>query len=251
MGRHQHPLSCTGAPAQGALGAAQDEPMLWLCHGVASDAAGSSIPTVAQPAPLLVPSTLLTPRTGSLGHGTGLSHGAAGQPHCGCRRFAAGTSRVLWPAVPQSCAGPARCLPGCWAQHQPFPSLPCNDCCLVEFIVYQQRSSPAPGRRGWVVCRASPMFCIGLIKSKPRPFDFSTRFRIKPSPEWKRSKPSRRQTFLFLSLLFWQRLVLLCGFSHEWRVPCMVVRNQAVQYWVAVRAEAFQTIGSEPLGPVS
>lgn len=235
MGRHQHPLSCTGAPTQEAR-AAQDDPMpgymLWLCHGLASDAAGSSVSTGAQPAPLLVPSTLLAPRTGSLGHGTGLSHGTAGQPRCGCRRFAAGTGRVLWPAVLQSCAGecagPARCLPGCWAQHQPFPSLPCNDCCLVEFIVYQQRSSTAPRRRGRVVCRASPTFCIVLIKSKPWPFDFSTCFRIKPSLGLKRSKPSRRQTFLFLCLLFWQRLLLLCGFSHEWRVLHMVVRSQAL-----------------------
>lgn len=80
MGRHQHPLSCTGAPTQEAR-AAQDDPMpgymLWLCHGLASDAAGSSVSTGAQPAPLLVPSTLLAPRTGSLGHGTGLSHGTA------------------------------------------------------------------------------------------------------------------------------------------------------------------------------
>lgn len=48
-----------------------------------------------------------------------------------------------------------------------------------------------------------------------------------PALGHKQSKPSCRQTFLFLPLLFWQRLVLLCGFSHEWRVPRAVVRSQA------------------------
>lgn len=115
MGRRQCPLcwaelhrgSCPkGSCAQGAPGAAQDEPTLGCvhrtqsCRGLASDAAGSGISAVPQPAPLLVPGTLLAPRTGSLGDGTGHSRGTAGQPSCGCRHFAAGTG-----CVPESSAG--------------------------------------------------------------------------------------------------------------------------------------------------
>lgn len=72
-----------------------------------------------------------------------------------------------------------------------------------------------------------------------------------PAPGCRQSKPSRRQTFLFLSFLFWQRLVLLCGFSHEQRVPRAVVRSQAARQWVAARAEVFQTVRSEAPGPGS
>lgn len=72
-------------------------------------APGHACPVVWQvmqgPAPLLTPGMLHAPRTSSLGDGMGLSHGMAGQPGCSCQRFGAGTGRVLWPVVPESCAG--------------------------------------------------------------------------------------------------------------------------------------------------
>lgn len=78
------------------------------------------------------------------------------------------------------------------------------------------------------------MLSIILMKSEPGPLIFLDLFpqptASNPALGHKQSKPSCRQTFLFLPLLFWQRLVLLCGFSHEWRVLCTVVRSQAV-WW--------------------
>lgn len=75
-----------------------------------------------------------------------------------------------------------------------------------------------------------PMLSIILTKSEPGPLIFFLLASTASNPALghKQSKPSCRQTFLFLPLLFWQRLVLLCGFSHEWRVPRAAVRSQAV-----------------------
>lgn len=109
---------------------------------------------VPQPAHLLVPGTLLAPRTGTLGDGTGLSRGTAGQPSCGCRRFAAGTGRVLWPAVPESCAGErARGLFSASrdAGHGPGSFHLCHVMIAVLqslLFTYWRRSSTALGRRG-------------------------------------------------------------------------------------------------------
>lgn len=193
MGRHQCP-PCWAKPhrgpcpkgscAQQAPGAAQDEPTLgcmhWprSCRGLASDAAGSGISTIAQPAPLLIPGTLLAPRTSSLG---GTARGSpAARP--GSPAAAAGTL-LLAPAV--------FCGLRCWrAALAPFSasrdaghSPGIFHLCHVTIAVLQSLLFPG---RGAAQLRA---IAVGAEPSEPHahycspyqtqawPFDFSTCFR--------------------------------------------------------------------------
>lgn len=161
------------------------------CRGLASDAAGSGIcsPT-AGPSPRPRHAARPQDRHPGRWHGAFPRHGRAAQlrlPALCCWHrpcfVACGAGELCW----RACAGPVQCLPGCWARPRRFPSLPCHDCCLAEFVVYllaeEQRSS-GPSRSE--LNQASPVLAIVLlIKSQPGPLIFrlaSAANSIKPSP---------------------------------------------------------------------
>lgn len=237
-----------------------------LSCGLASDA-GSSMTPVPLPAPLLAPDVLHAPRI-LLAPGPAAWEMAQGFAVAwqGSLAAAASTlllalavfcglwcSRAVLVSVHRACPH----LLGHWAQPRCSPSLPCADCVLQSWLL-AGRGAAQLRLSQFELHQVIPMLSIILMKSEPGPLIFFFFLDLLPQPTasnpalgHKQSKLCCRQTFFFLPLLFWQRLVLLCGFSQERRVPRVAVRSQAAWRWVAASPEAFQTTGTGAPGPGS